>query len=170
MITRRDRIYAALNGEVLDRIPTGFWMHFPDNAFFGEAAVNAHLEYFEKTKYVVIVSVSCGIINIILNYFCIGIFGYIACAYTTLLSYALFALGHHYFMIKTLKSCEINAEVADSRLIFFTSLGILLASICITLLYEMPIIRYTILTLMCLVLYINRKRIIMLFKKMKNRG
>lgn len=50
MITRRDRIYAALNGEVLDRIPTGFWMHFPDNAFFGEAAVNAHLEYFEKTK------------------------------------------------------------------------------------------------------------------------
>lgn len=50
MITKKDRIYAVLKGEILDRVPTGFWMHFPENCFFGDNAVHAHLEFFEKSK------------------------------------------------------------------------------------------------------------------------
>ena len=50
MITKKDRVYAALQGEVLDRVPTGFWMHFPEDCFFGDNAVKAHLDFFEKSK------------------------------------------------------------------------------------------------------------------------
>lgn len=50
MTTKRDRVYATLKGEIIDRVPTGFWMHFPKENYFGEQAINAHIEYFEKSK------------------------------------------------------------------------------------------------------------------------
>ena len=50
MITKKDRIYAVLKGEILDRVPTGFWMHFPENCFYGDNAVKAHLKFFSESK------------------------------------------------------------------------------------------------------------------------
>lgn len=47
---KKERVYAVLNGELPDRIPGGFWMHFPTEAAFGNAAVKAHLDFFEQSK------------------------------------------------------------------------------------------------------------------------
>lgn len=49
MISKKDRVYAALQGEVLDRVPIGFWMHFPTSSFYGEASVKAHVNFFEQS-------------------------------------------------------------------------------------------------------------------------
>lgn len=49
-MNRRERFYAVLEGKRPDRIPTGFWMHFPPENFFDQKAVDAHLDFFEKTK------------------------------------------------------------------------------------------------------------------------
>ena len=46
---KRERFFAVLEGRTPDRTPTGFWMHFPPDAFFGEKAVETHLDYFAKT-------------------------------------------------------------------------------------------------------------------------
>ncbi|MDL2288450.1 hypothetical protein LJC32_03605 [Oscillospiraceae bacterium OttesenSCG-928-F05] len=48
-MTKRERLLAAVQGKPVDRTPTGFWLHFPKEAFFGKAAVDAHLDFFEKT-------------------------------------------------------------------------------------------------------------------------
>lgn len=49
-MNRRERFYAVLQGRRPDRAPTGFWMHFPQEAFFGQKAVDTHLDYFEKAE------------------------------------------------------------------------------------------------------------------------
>lgn len=50
MMNKRERVFSVLNGDVADRVPTGFWMHFPESAFYGKQSVKAHLEFFEQTK------------------------------------------------------------------------------------------------------------------------
>ncbi len=49
-MNKRERFFSVLEGRRPDRIPTGFWMHFPPDAFFGDKAVETHLDYFEKTQ------------------------------------------------------------------------------------------------------------------------
>lgn len=46
----KERVFALLNRQTPDRVPVGFWMHFSPECFYGDAAVQAHLEYFEKTR------------------------------------------------------------------------------------------------------------------------
>lgn len=45
----RERVLAAVAGKPVDRTPAGFWLHFTEDKQNGEAAVQAHLDYFEKT-------------------------------------------------------------------------------------------------------------------------
>ena len=49
-MTKIERIRAVLNRASVDYVPTGFWIHFTEDCFFGDAAVNAHLEFFDKTE------------------------------------------------------------------------------------------------------------------------
>lgn len=107
--------------------------------------------YFEQTKYVMYVSVTCALMNIVLNYFGIILFGYVACGYTTLLCYILFAVGHYYFMNKVSKKNIPGVKLFDVRIIIVISMGLLCAGIVITLFYNMPMIRYILLIVMLLV-------------------
>ena len=124
-------------------------------------------EYFEKTKYVVYVSVVCGVVNILLNYVCIQIFGYIACAYTTLFSYMLFAVGHYIFMKKTLVSNSVRESVVDIKAIAIISACLTGASIIITSLYNAPLVRYGLLLVIFIVAVINNKKIKYLYSQLK---
>ncbi len=49
-MTKKERVWAVLKGQTPDRIPTGFWKHFPQADFYGRAAVQAHLDFFERTQ------------------------------------------------------------------------------------------------------------------------
>lgn len=46
----KERVFAVLDGQIPDRIPTAFWMHFPPECYYGQEAVEAHLEYFRRSK------------------------------------------------------------------------------------------------------------------------
>ncbi|MCR5639683.1 MAG: oligosaccharide flippase family protein [Lachnospiraceae bacterium] len=125
--------------------------------------------YYEKTKYVLYVSLSCGIINVILNYFGIKHFGYIACAYTTLFSYILFAVGHFFFMKRTLRIEKIQESIYNGKSIIIISLCVILVSIVITMLYPYTIIRYLLFAIICLLIIIKRNQIIGLYKVLKRK-
>ena len=66
-------------------------------------------EYYEKKLFVVIPSVLCAILNIVLNYFFIKIYGYIAASYTTAICYFVFCMLHLLFYLRTCKK-QINGE------------------------------------------------------------
>ena len=46
MMTKRDRVLAAMNNQPVDRPPVGFWFHFPEEQQLGQACVDAHLRYY----------------------------------------------------------------------------------------------------------------------------
>ena len=48
-MNKRERVIAAINGESVDCVPSGFTLHFPDDCKTGEAAVAAHLDFFRET-------------------------------------------------------------------------------------------------------------------------
>lgn len=46
---KKERVTAAIRGEEVDKIPSGFSLHFPKESAFGDAAVKAHLKFFEES-------------------------------------------------------------------------------------------------------------------------
>ena len=54
--------------------------------------------YYEKTKYIAFATFSGAILNIVLNYICIKLWGYMAAGYTTLICYMCYSALHFYFM------------------------------------------------------------------------
>ena len=48
-MTKKERVTAAIRGEEVDKIPSGFSLHFPKKSAFGDAAVKAHLKFFEES-------------------------------------------------------------------------------------------------------------------------
>ena len=129
--------------------------------------------YYEKTVYVAIVSVTCAVINIVLNYILIGVFGYIVCGYTTVVSYMLFSLGHYFFMKKTCHEAGITEEIYDIQHIIVISLILIAASIVITFLYPYTVLRYSILICAIMICIINKNKILSIvssFRKTNNLG
>lgn len=49
-MTRKDRALAAVRGELPDRAPAAFWLHFPASMHHGTEAVQAHLRFYEETE------------------------------------------------------------------------------------------------------------------------
>ena len=115
--------------------------------------------YYEKTQYVMYVSVTCGVFNILLNYVCIKLFGYIACGYTTMISYILFALGHYFFMSKILNSEDVKDQVVDGKMVLFISIAVISIAIGITCIYDHILIRYGIVFALMILGILKRNRI-----------
>lgn len=47
-MTKRERMENILNGRPVDRTPAAFWLHFPQEEKFGQAAVDAHLRLAQE--------------------------------------------------------------------------------------------------------------------------
>lgn len=125
--------------------------------------------YYENTKYIMYVSSACAIINIILNYYGILQFDYIACGYTTLISYLLFSLGHYFFMDKVLKDNFKGArDVIDVKFVSFISMIVVVATIAVAVIYKYNIIRYLCFCCMIATAVVYRKKLILLFSELKS--
>ncbi|MGI6096311.1 MAG: uroporphyrinogen decarboxylase family protein [Lachnospiraceae bacterium] len=48
-MTKRERVVNAILGKEVDGIPSSFSLHFPEAQAVGDAAVEAHLKFFEET-------------------------------------------------------------------------------------------------------------------------
>jgi len=48
-MNKRERMMTVLSGKQADRVPASFWHHFGGSAAEGDACVQAHMEYYEKT-------------------------------------------------------------------------------------------------------------------------
>lgn len=125
--------------------------------------------YFEKTKYIMYISVICGVANIVLNYVCIQAFGYIACGYTTLVSYILFSLGHYYFMKKIMKENDVEENLVNPKLLLFVCLFVVTMTILFAILYNMIIVRYTIFLFGLFIMLLKRKNILRLIASIKKK-
>lgn len=117
--------------------------------------------YHKKTKYVMYASVSATILNLILNFFCIKEWGYIAAGYTTLISYMIQAMLDYFAMKKV-----VRKKVYDMKFIVSLSLVIVIIAVLSTILYRLQnFIRYGLIIAIFLVCLIQKEKIVYLFKK-----
>ena len=129
----------------------------------------ANVEFFyEKTKFIMVASCIGAGTNILLNFIFIKIFGYIAAGYTTLACYILFAFAHYFFYKRIFKENIKEVDnLYDMRFILGFSLMIIVVMIGMTIIYEMPIVRYSIIILLFAITFWNRKKMIDLLKSLK---
>ena len=116
--------------------------------------------YFEKTKFSMYISLGGAILNIILNYIGIKFFGYIAAAYTTLICYLLFAIGHYIYTISCVKKSSKDQEYSFRAVrLIGLSISVLVFCVIFTYLYDSIFVRYGIILTLFLALLSQRKRI-----------
>ncbi len=49
-MTKRERLMAAFAQKEVDRVPVGFWFHFPEGKREGQACIDAHMEYYHSNN------------------------------------------------------------------------------------------------------------------------
>lgn len=122
--------------------------------------VNVEL-YYEKTIMVMLGTVGVAVLNIILNCYFIPQYGFIAAAYTTLISYIGYAIMHFICVIK-LCGNRINVfEIYDIKRIWLLSIAQIVMLFITIILYPYCVLRYFLIVLGIIIVFINRNN----FKK-----
>lgn len=120
----------------------------------------ANIEYYyEKTIFVMIASGIVAVLNIVLNYIFIPVFGYITAGYTTFVCYAIYSISHYLFMIKTCKEVKVDNPYSGKK-IWGIALIYAIASISVSFTYRHNALRYAIIVILTsgLILFIRRNR------------
>lgn len=126
--------------------------------------------YYEKTKKIMWASITGAALNLVLNYFCIKAFGYIAAAYTTLVCYVFFSFAH-YFIMRTISNEYLNGiQIFDVRFIFIMSITTVLISILFTFTYDKAFVRLGIIGVAFIIAIIKRKTFISTIKDMRKKS
>lgn len=136
--------------------------------FYSQLFINVEF-YFEEKKKLIWASIGAAITNLILNWLFIPLFGFVAAAYTTLVSYMLFAFFNYVAMKKVLKEKNIkdNSYNYTALIILFIVFGVIaIVGVC---LYKYIIIRICVALFVSIVLLINSSRIINVYKTIKQK-
>ena len=128
--------------------------------------------YYEKTAFIAAATMIAALLNLILNYVCIQVFGYIAAGYTTLACYILYALGHYFVMKKIAHEYLDDHSIIAAKKVALITICFMSASFFVMVFYEHIIIRYLLLALFITIAIGFRRRITgflsMLFNIRKN--
>ena len=127
----------------------------------------ANIEFFyEMKKFTMYISMGGAVLNLILNYLLINAFGFVAAAYTTLICYALFTIGHWIFAsILTNKNC--GQPVFRTGTILIPSVIIVAMTVIMSVLFKYTVVRYVLIIVMCISIYIRRAYFINIIKQLK---
>lgn len=137
--------------------------------FIAQLFINVEF-YKEKNTYLVGGSIFSAIINIVLNYILIPIFGYVVAGYTTLLSYIVFAIANYYFATKMINANGTEkVKIYDIKFLVALSVFMLCASFAILLTYRYFWIRAGLACIVLIACIIKRNKILELLKKLREK-
>ena len=103
------------------------------------------LVYLKKTKMIMISSAIAALLNVVLNYLMINAYGYMAAAYTTLISYIVMALLLSIWANREFKKHIKEVDfVYDNKLILAISAMTLIISLFALSIYDYAIVRYAV--------------------------
>lgn len=125
--------------------------------------------YYEEKKKLVGASIGAALINLILNFIFIKLLGFVAAAYTTLISYIIFCIANHRAMKQVLDKKGIPDDGYDYKgliLLFITFVVIAYWGVAM---YNLLIPRIAVTLIVLLVVFIKRKYFIGVYKKIKEK-
>ena len=119
--------------------------------------------YYKKPVYVMVASIVATVLNLLLNYFLIRKYGYIAAAYTTIICYIVQASIDYLAMKKVVGKSIYN----DSQLLLL-SLCVVVFVLISNILYKYSTYRYLVLASVVICVVASYKRIVCLLKTLKD--
>ncbi len=123
--------------------------------------------YFEKTHYITIATITGAVFNLVTNYIFINMFGYYAASYTTLVCYILFAILHYFFMKKICKKNLPGKKIYDEKIILLITIIFLIVGFAFSFTYEFTLLRYLLIAVICLIVFLKRDVFIKILKVKK---
>lgn len=124
--------------------------------------------FYDANKFTVFVSFGGAILNIVLNYFAIPVFGYVAAGYTTLTCYIVFVFAHTLYAKKLSNKIDGITIISPFKVSWLCTVLVVYSAIMI-LLYDYIIIRYVfILGILCIAA-LNYKKILYVLKPLSKK-
>lgn len=124
--------------------------------------------YYEKTKLIAVATSAGALLNIVLNYIFIKIFGYYAAGYTTLVCYMVYAAFHMFFMRKICRKQLNNDQPYNLKVYGGITATFLFFGFVFMASYNYIVIRYSILGIMFGVIVVFHKKIINIIRNIIN--
>lgn len=125
----------------------------------------ARLEfYYEKTVGIMLASILGAALNVILNYFCIPIWGYVAAAYTTLVCYIFYDICHYALMARICRKNGIG-KIYNNGILIGLSVAFVATGFMVMVTYNVAWLRYLILSIISVFFAVNYRRIFSLVEK-----
>lgn len=125
--------------------------------FYSQLFINVEFYYAEK-KMLVFASVGAAVLNIILNYVLIPVFGFVAAGYTTLISYIVFAISNYYAMKRVLIKRNLPDNMYDYKWIILVFVTFMVIGFLGVALYSWIIPRILITILILVLVILNRSK------------
>lgn len=141
--------------------PVAFSMLF---LFYAQIFINVEF-YYEEKGLLVVGSILSALFNILLNYYYIRVYGYIAAAYTTLASFILFAVCNYFCMVYTCKKRGKKSDVVDIKRLIAVAILFAVCMAILMLLYNHIVIRYCLIGLALIMIFAFRKKLVAEIKK-----
>lgn len=116
--------------------------------------------YYEEKKYVTIGSICAALSNIILNAIFIPLYGYYAAGYTTLFCYEVYGLCHLWFTKIVVKKNLGISGIFNDKTTVILSMAVIAIVIVQNCLYQNTILRYAILLIIAVFVFVKRKKLI----------
>lgn len=115
--------------------------------------------YYGANHYIAIASISATVLNIVLNYVFIPIYGYIAAGYTTLFSYFVTMLLHLLLLMHLFSKRHKKFELFDIKAIALFGVLLVGMSTIAMLLYSHTTIRLLVILIACVIIALNYKKV-----------
>lgn len=124
--------------------------------------------YYQRTGLIAIATTISAILNLLLNYVGIRMFGYYAAGYTTLACYICLSICHYVFYKKIIKEKfpEIS-DVYDVKLMVFVGICVLGMMFLMSFIYKFVFVRYIVFFVLCMLAFIKKDFIILMIKSLK---
>lgn len=134
--------------------------------FYCQLFINVEF-YYEEKKMLVYGSVGAAILNIVLNYFLIPVFGFVAAGYTTLASYIVFALSNYYTMRLVLKKRNLPDNLYNYKALLWLFIVFMIVGFVGVALYGNLIVRIIVALFVLVLMILNRNKFIVALKRIK---
>lgn len=121
--------------------------------------------YYDANKFSMIASGAAAIFNLISNFVCINLFGYLSAGFTTLGCHMIIAGGHFLYARHVLR--QRNMDFFNVRFVLYVYLGVILIIPVLCVLYDYIVLRYSLAFILTAGAVLKKDEIIALFKSMK---
>lgn len=135
--------------------------------FYAQLFINVEF-YYEEKKKLVWASIGAAVVNFVLNYFLIGWFGFVSAAYTTLISYIIFAASNYWAMKQVMNEHQGVNEGLNYRGLVGLFVGFGVTAILGTLCYPWLLLRIAVALVVLIGIYMKRNAIKELLKTFKS--